>query len=384
MIEIEIRSQFVSVPETCFHKSSNLILALHMASSFEVRPSIRIFCPRECFLRISIFSSLPSTSMLHHMSVSDSSSTISSTYHSFWVNVKDCSPVVRLSNILSIQSLTLSEHLIASDCGNLSSFPMSSVCQLSSWSTEPIEHSSTHWQLEWPRTIRLYLPLLRLLKSESEKEVWDVITRRTMLWHRNDWSSYHCPGNWTGWEQTPRVERTENPVSASLESSSCTWWLQSRMYRSIIMAAKPKTNKMRFTLPDSNLHPTEHPTTSPTTFTPNSKNVFSVVKNDHVSTWKKPALCSSWIKEWEPRVREKLESGGLVLSTSVTVFKKQSLLRSKRSPCGDDLPMFLCRIIFLTSRVVFMIHCLMQDLLYYRLKQLTLVTELKGRLFLIN
>ena len=222
MIEPETHSQFVYVPEdTCFHKSSNLILALHTASSFEVRPSIRIFCPRECFLRISIFSSLPSTSMLHHMSVYDGSSAISSTYHSFWVNVKDCSPVVQLSNILSIQSLTLSEHLTASDCGNLSSFPMSSVCQLTSWSTEPIEHSSTHWQLEWPRTIRLYLPLLQLLESESEKEVWDVITRRTMLWHR--WLnqlSLSRELNRVGTD-TPRVERTENPVSASLESSSC-------------------------------------------------------------------------------------------------------------------------------------------------------------------
>jgi len=127
---------------------------------------------------------------------------------------------VRWSNILSRHSLTLSEHLIASDCGDLSSVPINSVCQISAWS-EPIEHSSTHWQHWWLKTIWLELPLLQLLGSKSEKEMWDVITRRTMLWHKNNQSSYHCPRNWTGWEQTS-IPSVEHPVWASIEPSSCT------------------------------------------------------------------------------------------------------------------------------------------------------------------
>jgi len=136
------------------------------------------------------------------------------------VSVKGCSSLVRWSNIISKHSLTLSEHLIVSDCGNLSSFPISSTCRFSPWSAEPIEHSSTHWQLGWLKAIWLDFSLLQLLESESEKDMWHVITRRIMLWHRNDRSSYNCPGNWTVWEQTsiPSVERTENPVSGSLES----------------------------------------------------------------------------------------------------------------------------------------------------------------------
>ena len=129
MIEVEIHSQFVSVLEdTCFHKSSNLMLALHMGSSFEVRPSIRIFCRWKIFLCISIFSSLPSTSMLHHMSSWDGSSTISSAYNPFWVNVKGCSSLMLLSNFLSRRPLTLSEHLTISDCEDSLSFPMNSEC----------------------------------------------------------------------------------------------------------------------------------------------------------------------------------------------------------------------------------------------------------------
>jgi len=84
-------------------------------------------------------------------------------------------------------------NLTTSEYGILSSFSMNSECQFSHWSTEPIEQSSTHWQLGWlvPKTVQLDLPLLQLLKSMSEKGVWDLITE---LWHRND---YHCPKNGT-------------------------------------------------------------------------------------------------------------------------------------------------------------------------------------------
>jgi len=164
MIEIKICSQFVSsLEDTCVHKSSNLTLTLHMSSSFEVCPSICIFCPWECLLCTLIFSSLPSMSMLHHMSMKDSPSLISPTYRSFGVSVKGWSTLEWWSNVLSRHLLILSEHLIVSDCGDLSSIPISSVCQFSIWSTEPIKYSSTHWQLGWQKPIWLDLPLLQLL-----------------------------------------------------------------------------------------------------------------------------------------------------------------------------------------------------------------------------
>ena len=178
-IKVNIRSQFFPVVEDkCFHKSSNLILALGMDPSGPVS----IFCRRECFLCISIFSSLPSTSMLRHMNMYDCSSTMTSTYHSFWVSAKCCSSLTPLANFFSRQTLTLSENLTISECGNWWSFPMNSECQFSPWSTEPIGQSSTHWQLGWLRTILLDLPLLQLLKRESEKGVWDVIMQRIQEW----------------------------------------------------------------------------------------------------------------------------------------------------------------------------------------------------------
>ena len=70
-IEVNIPSQFVLVPEDkCFRKSLNLILALGMDPSSEPRSRVNISRRRwECFLYISMFSSLPSTSMLHHMNM---------------------------------------------------------------------------------------------------------------------------------------------------------------------------------------------------------------------------------------------------------------------------------------------------------------------------
>jgi len=73
-IEVKIRSQFVPVlGDKFFCKSSNLILALGMDPSFGPGSRVGIFCRRECFLCISIFSSLPSTSMLRHMNMYDCS-----------------------------------------------------------------------------------------------------------------------------------------------------------------------------------------------------------------------------------------------------------------------------------------------------------------------
>ena len=148
-----------------------MILALGMGSSPEPGSRMSFFHSWECFLCISIFSSLPSTSMLHHMNTQDRSTTISSTYHSFWVSAKCCSSLMLLSNFLSGRLFTLSENLTTSEYGNLSSFPINSECQFSHWSTRQIEQSSTHWQLGWlvPETVRLDLPLLQLLKRVSEK-----------------------------------------------------------------------------------------------------------------------------------------------------------------------------------------------------------------------
>jgi len=128
-IEVNIPSQFVPVLEDkCFCKLSNFILALGIDLSSE---PVSIFCRREYFLRISIFSSLPSASMLRHMNMYDCSSMITPTYHSFWVSIKCCSSLMSLSNFFSRRTLTLSENLTTSECGNSSIFPMSSECQFS-------------------------------------------------------------------------------------------------------------------------------------------------------------------------------------------------------------------------------------------------------------
>jgi len=184
-VEVKTPSRFVPVLEgKCFRKSSNLILALGMDPSSE---PVSIFCRRECFLCISILISFPSASMLRHMNMYDCSSTIIPTYHSFWVSSKCCSSLMSLSNFFSRRTLTLSEHLTSSECGYPSIFPMSSEFQFSPWSTEPIKQSNTHWQLGWLTTIRLGLPLLQLLERVGENGVWDVITLRTKLWHRQWW-----------------------------------------------------------------------------------------------------------------------------------------------------------------------------------------------------
>ena len=136
---------------------------------------------------------------------------------------KSCLSLLPLSNFFSRRRSTLSEHLIISDCGNSSIFPMSSEYQFSPWSTEPIKQS-THWQLGWlaPKRVQLYLPWLQLLEGGSDKGVWDVITRRTKLWHRNDRSSYHCSKNCTGWELGPDIEKREHWHRKSTELSSCS------------------------------------------------------------------------------------------------------------------------------------------------------------------
>ena len=132
MIEVQIHLQFVPVLEDkCLCKSSNLILALGIGPSSELGSRLSFFHSLNCFLCILISSSLPSTSMLNHMNMSNCSSTISSTYHLFRVSFKCCSPLMLLSKFLLRRALTLSEHLTTSECGNSSIFPMSSECQFS-------------------------------------------------------------------------------------------------------------------------------------------------------------------------------------------------------------------------------------------------------------
>ena len=130
-IKVKIPSPFSPVPEdNCFHKSSNLMLALYVGSSLGARS--RYLGRRECFLCTSILSSLPSTSMLCHMNMSYYSSTLSSTHHTFLVSFRRCSPLVRLSSVLSRLPLTLSEYLTTNECGNLlSSSPMNPESHLS-------------------------------------------------------------------------------------------------------------------------------------------------------------------------------------------------------------------------------------------------------------
>jgi len=75
------------------------------------------------------------------------------TYHPFFVSSNCCSPLILLRNLISRKSLTLSEHLTMSECGDLLRFPINSEYQFSPWSIEPIDdrtkwHSLTTWMAE--------------------------------------------------------------------------------------------------------------------------------------------------------------------------------------------------------------------------------------------
>ena len=121
-----------SLETRCFYKSSNLMLALDGESSFRVRQKLGIFCHQESFLCISIFRSLPSLRILHHMTNQDYLCTGSSTHHSF-ISFKCCSPSFFFSFILSsiswrrLELSVLLEYLTMNNCGNLcSSSPINS------------------------------------------------------------------------------------------------------------------------------------------------------------------------------------------------------------------------------------------------------------------
>jgi len=144
-IEVKVPSQFVSVlDDKCFRKSSNLILALGMDPSSE---PVSIFCRRECFLCISTLISFPSASMLRHMNIYDCSSTITPTYHSFWVSSKCCSSLMSLSNFLQ------SEHWL---------------CQ-SIWQSMSVEiHQSFQWVLNVNSVPDLLSPSNKILTDNLD------------------------------------------------------------------------------------------------------------------------------------------------------------------------------------------------------------------------
>jgi len=98
---------------------------------------------------------------------------------------------------------------------------MNSKCQLSLWSTEPIEQGSTHSRLGWPKTGRLDLPLLQISERAGENGVWDVITLRTKLWHRMIEAAITVK-NWIKWEFDPDSEKWENRYRRTIELSSCS------------------------------------------------------------------------------------------------------------------------------------------------------------------
>jgi len=130
------------------------MLALHMGF---VRPNIRIFCPRECLLCISILSSLPSTGILHHMGMSDGSSSVSSTYHSFGVSIRGCSLLVRLTNILSS---CVSLHRSSSAIAGL---------------MRRVSVSDPHSITDLPRSFRGEL-------DTTESNAWDMDIHASILW----------------------------------------------------------------------------------------------------------------------------------------------------------------------------------------------------------
>jgi len=194
-IEVKTPSRFVPVLEDkCFRKSSNLILALGMDPSSE---PVSIFCHQECFLCISILISFPSASMLRHMNMYNFSSTITPTYHSFWMSSKCCSSLMSLSNFFSRRTLTLSEHLTISECGYPSIFPMSSECQFS----VPDLLSRLNKIALTDNLDGLYRKVFNLTchyfdywRERAIREC-EMLSREEQSCDRNDRSSYHCSKN---------------------------------------------------------------------------------------------------------------------------------------------------------------------------------------------
>ena len=132
------------------HRSLNLMLTRHKGSS-EIRPKLKIFCRRECFLCISISKSLPCLRILHRTNVEYCLGMEHSTHH-LLVNLRCWSPSIFFFSFPSISwrwlaPSTLSECLTINDCGSLwSSFAINSRCSSAYWLVEPIRQGSTHRQ----------------------------------------------------------------------------------------------------------------------------------------------------------------------------------------------------------------------------------------------
>ena len=132
------------------HRLLNLMLTRHKGSS-EIRPKLKIFCRRGCFLCISISRSLSCLRILYHMNVERCLDMRRST-HYFLVNLSCWSPSIFFLSFPSVSwrwlvPSTLSECLTINDCGNLwSSFPINSRCSSAYWLVEPIRQGSTHQQ----------------------------------------------------------------------------------------------------------------------------------------------------------------------------------------------------------------------------------------------
>lgn len=131
VIEVELHSRSVPVLEAeWFRRSSNLILTLRMARERTFSIVGNVFC-------VFQYSSLPSTSILHHMN------NVGLPKHNQLTSpfvLGERSSLILLSNFLSKAPINVVTEF---DCGNLSCFPMNSGYPSNHWSTEPIKQSSS-------------------------------------------------------------------------------------------------------------------------------------------------------------------------------------------------------------------------------------------------
>jgi len=135
-----------------------------------------------------------------------------------------------LSILISRRPLTLSENVTISDCGISCAFRwilnINLVTDLLSRSNKAVLTNDFGVYQERPEWI------FQILESERvrRKGVWDVITRRTKTHESSKQRSHHCPENWTVWGSRSRRRKVGVLTRVTVP--------QSRLYRSIIMAAK--------------------------------------------------------------------------------------------------------------------------------------------------
>jgi len=148
------------------------------------------------------------------------SSTIISTYHSFWPSAKCC------SSLMSLSIFFQGEHWLYQRI----------------WQSVSVE---THRSFQWVLSVNLVSDLLSRSNKIALTDNLDGLYRKEFNWifhyfncwrervrkecgmllckeYRNDRSSHHCFKNWTRWELDPDSKKAEHWHRKSIELSSCS------------------------------------------------------------------------------------------------------------------------------------------------------------------